>query len=538
MGKLSAHAFQKELAKFASEQRRLIETECSGFDADPAASAIRRERVVTGDYQFFVETYFPHYTKGNPPSLFHKYLFKRFPFALDAQEGINDVIAAPRGEAKSTLLTQLGTLYAVVTGRKQYIGIIMDSFDQAAMMLEAVKAELEANPRLAQDFPEACGAGRVWQTGVVVTKNNRKIQAAGSGKRLRGWRHGPHRPDLVFLDDIENDENVRKKEQRDKTERWVLKAVMNLGPPDGMMDVFYVGTVLHYDSVLNRFLKRPTWHRRVFKAVLRMPDNMKLWDEWEAVLQNESKEAALNFYQKNKRKMDKGAEVSWPDVRPIYRLMLIRANDHHSFDCEYQNDPTDEENAPFKDIQYWFEIKRHWVYYGAVDPSLGKANKSRDPSAILVGAIDRSTGVLDVVEANIKRRVPDKIIEDIIAFQREYTCMVWAFESVQFQEFLRTELVKRSAIIRVPVPARPVIPHTDKALRIESLQPHIANSLIRLHQSQKTLIEQLKHWPEAAHDDGPDALEMLWKVAISGAGGIPKAHGAERTDGVDMAGYE
>jgi predicted phage terminase large subunit-like protein len=91
-------------------------------------------------------------------------------------------------------------------------------------------------------------------------------------------------------------------------------------------------------------------------------------------------------------------------------------------------------------------------------------------------------------------------------------------ETVQFQEFLKTELVKRSAAQGVPVPARGVQPIADKLLRIESLQPHVANGLIRLHPSQVTLIEQLRHFPKADHDDGPDALHMLWMAAQSGAG--------------------
>lgn len=89
---------------------------------------------------------------------------------------------------------------------------------------------------------------------------------------------------------------------------------------------------------------------------------------------------------------------------------------------------------------------------------------------------------------------------------------------MQFQEFFRTELVKRSAAQGVPVPARAVQPIADKLLRIESLQPHMANNLIRLHSSQTTLIEQLRHFPKADHDDGPDALHMLWMAAQSGAG--------------------
>jgi len=39
----------------------------------------------------------------------------------------------------------------------------------------------------------------------------------------------------------------------------------------------------------------------------------------------------------------------------------------------------------------------------------------------------------------------------VIKYQREYHCLCWSFESVQFQEFLRTVLVERSAALGVPV---------------------------------------------------------------------------------------
>jgi len=115
--------------------------------------------------------------------------------------------------------------------------------------------------------------------------------------------------------------------------------------------------------------------------------------------------------------------------------------------------------------------------------------------------------------ANIRRRLPDAIIEDVIALQMRYRCVAWAIEAVQFQEFFRAELVKRSAARGCPVPAWPVTPHTDKTLRIESLQPHVANGLIRFRADHSTLLEQLRHYPAADHDDGPDALHMLWTLA-------------------------
>jgi predicted phage terminase large subunit-like protein len=165
---------------------------------------------------------------------------------------------------------------------------------------------------------------------------------------------------------------------------------------------------------------------------------------------------------------------------------------------------------------------REWIFYGSHDPSLGKNNKSRDPSATLVGGFDRATGKLCVVEAKVARRVPELQISHIIELQRQYRCLVWGIEAVQFQEFFRQVLISESAKQGVPVPAIALNPHTDKALRIESLSPHVNNGLILFHQSHTVLNTQLRHWPEADHDDGPDALHMLWMLALSRAGGIPK----------------
>lgn len=519
--KVSLKAFKASLQDYINELRQTIEAECLGFDADPEAAEARRAQVADAEngYSFFVETYFPHYVRYHSRSQLHDYLFSRLPAIVASADAESDAIAAPRGEAKSTLVSQLFTLWCIIRELKKYPVIIMDSIDQAYPMLEAIKAELEYNPRLKNDYPDICGQGRTWQMGTIVTRNNIKVTVAGSGKKLRGLRHGPYRPDLVVLDDIENDEMVRNPEQREKLHNWLKKTVMPLGEAGGKTDIVYIGTILHYDSVLSRTLNNAMWRTARFKAILQMPANMKLWDEWETLIHNKQIDEAERFYHENEPLMLEGSIVSWA-ARPLLTLMKIRARDgHDTFDSEYQNDPVSGEDAIFAGcITCWSNHLSDWIFYGACDPSLGKQNKTRDPSAILVGGFNRMTGILDVVEADIKRRLPDRIISDVIDYQREYGCLTWAFESIAFQEFLRTELVKRSAILGVPVPAIPVIPNSDKALRIESLQPHMANGLIRLHATQHTLIDQLRHYPKADHDDGPDALHMLWSLAVSRAG--------------------
>ncbi|WP_281660983.1 phage terminase large subunit [Microvirgula aerodenitrificans] len=537
--KLTKNAFLQDLALLAAEYRRQIEAEVDGFDPDPAAQSRRRLQALdpVDGYAFFVTTYFPHYVRHPEQSELHRYLFTRLPAIVDSEKSETDAIAAPRGEAKSTLVTQLFTLWNIVTGRKHFPVIIMDSIDQAYPMLEAIKAELAFNPRLQMDFPEATGQGRVWQAGTIVTANDVKVQVAGSGKKLRGLRHGPWRPDLAVLDDIENDENVRSPEQRDKLDAWLKKTVLPLGGAGAKFDVVYIGTILHYDSVLSRTLSNPLWRSARFKALLHWPDRMDLWERWEELLRNEGPEVADAVYLARQAEMDAGSTVSWA-ARPLLALMKIRARDgRNTFDSEYQNDPVSGDNAPFaKCLNFWVNRLAEWIFYGACDPSMGKAAKGRDPSAVLVGGFNRHTGILDVVEASIKKRLPDRIIEDVIAYQRAYRIVLWGVETVQFQEFFKDELVKRAAKAGIPVPARGIKPTGDKELRIETLQPHMANGLIRLHASQTTLVDQLRHFPMADHDDGPDALHMLWMLATTGFGQIdytpvPRSSGRDDNDG-------
>ncbi|AWD21603.1 phage terminase large subunit [Fuscovulum blasticum] len=517
---VSKKEFRDRLAEMAQEFARNIELSVEAFPSDPAAKAERLRRVsMFGEdgFEFFLKTYLPHYVKGED-SLFHRAIFDLAPKILTANKGLREMLIAPRGSSKSTHISLGFALYCIVLRKTRYCLEVCDVYAQAALLIEAIKAELESNPRLQTDFPEACGKGRVWREGEIVTRQNIRVEGLGAGQKLRGRRHGPHRPDLMFFDDIENDEQVRSPDQRDKLESWINKAALKVGPPDGSMHVLWVNTILHWDAVTVRESKKPAWNVTKFQAIMKWPDRMDLWEEFEELYHNDGEDAARAFYDARVAEMDAGAVVNWPAVQPLAWLMLQRAGGHDSFATEYQNQPISEGN-PFAKLVFWTQPVREWIHFGAIDPSLGKKNKGRDPSAILIGGFDRLSGKMDVVEASIRRRLPDIIISDTIALQREYRCLLWFVESVQFQEFLRTSLMVEAARQGVGISAVPIIPAADKNLRIERLQPPIAAGLIRLNPTQTTLIEQLQQWPNGAHDDGPDTLDMLWQHTLFYAGG-------------------
>lgn len=536
-GQVTNKSFAEQIEALTEEIRLSIESEVTGFKTSVKDTEERKQKAHK-DFGYFFTTYFPHYAT-HEASIAQSELIEELQFVADSPDGESSVNAEPRGEGKSTIGSMAFVIWCVLTDRKKFPIIVMDTYEQAALQLAGIKVEFEENPRLRMDYGKACRPGRVWRENVILTPKNAKIQALGAGQKVRGRKHGKHRPDLFILDDLENDENVVSPEQRNKLERWVDRAVMQAGEPDGSSDVIYFGTVLHYDAVLNRKLNNPMWRSKRHQSIICWPDDTSLWDEWEELYRNEGQKLAKSFYLRNKKAMEKGAVVSWPAARPLYQLMFIRARDgHESFDAEHQNDPVSLGSRTFPTIVFWVNEISDWIYLGACDPSLGKTGKGRDPSAILVGGWDRLNGVLDVVEASIIKRVPSLIIADIIKYQKIYDCARWGFEVVQFQEYMRQQLIAESIKACAPVAASPITQSTDKNLRIEGIEPFVSNGNIRIHPRLKTLDSQMKHHPKADHDDGPDALEMLWRVATTmnslSDGGIATT---PRRGGVRYAGH-
>ena len=101
---LSQKDFRDKFAEMVAEFTQYIELSVEAFPADPAAKAERLRRVKdpkTG-YQFFMETYLPHYVRGEH-SLFHKHIFARVPEILASEKGVKDLFVAPRGASNRSL---------------------------------------------------------------------------------------------------------------------------------------------------------------------------------------------------------------------------------------------------------------------------------------------------------------------------------------------------------------------------------------------------------------------------------------------------
>ena len=518
-----------------------------------STDGVRRDGPITAEeLEHFGLTYLPDYCQLKLSRL-HRELCQEVARVEASPDGERTAIAAPRANAKSTWMSLINPLCKIVRGRKKFIIIISDTSTQANSLLNDIRSELEDNEALARDYPHACGRGPVWRDHFIITRNNVAVLALGSGKRIRGRRHRAARPDEIIIDDLENDENTRNPEQRDKLHDWLNKAVLKAKGVASKCDVWMVGTVMHFDGVLARTMdpqKSPGWRSRKYKAVIRWAARKDLWDEWQALYTDWSKkdedrlEAAQAFLACNREEMLRGTEVLWPEGEPYEVLMRTRVDEGPtSFDSEKQNEPIDPSSCQFPEEWFqWFVEEQDaggewWLrpekgapvkltdcdVFGAVDPSMGKLDKHRDPSAIVAIAAYPSTRIdpngstyqsLWVIDASIVRRHPHVIQSNLFDLHRKRRFARVGVESVQFQE-LFAEHVQAAALEDATIAdlvIRKLRPLGDKILRIQRLGPFIYSGRLKFNRALSELYGQLRYFPQAAHDDGPDAVELCLEV--------------------------
>lgn len=462
----------------------------------------------------FCKIFFPKIFSGEFCE-FHKEVFKSLEdYVINKKDAkAYYVRGAPRGHGKSQIMSFGLPLWAICYGYAKNILIMSDSNEQAMQFIMAIRDELEENEALRDAFGDLTG-DRVWTNIKLQTANKIQIVGKGAGQKLRGIKYKSFRPDIIVVDDLENDENVETESQRMKLLNWFQKALIPCGSTN--VKIIYIGTILNYESLLNKILTQPEysmWDRKRYQAVIKFSTS-PLWEEWESILKDENNSNANNeaykFFLDNKEEMLKDTEILWEGKQEdyYYDLMIMQLMNPDAFDSEYQNDPVSENQRVFKEewFQYWEILPDIREVYISVDPSLAKTNKS-DKSAIIILGRGKDNFIY-VIEADIQRRKPDKIIDDLISKCITYQDLLKkvGIEAVQFQYFFAQECAKRALACNIMIPIEPLQNLSDKELRIKGLVPIIKNGYVKFHRSQKRLIDELRHFPKGS-DDGADALK-------------------------------
>jgi len=481
---------------------------------DSSKKEERRDRQAV-DFHYFRKTYFSHYYSLEGKSKLQEHLEESYYRIIDRLKpyGLRFAIAAPRGFGKSTDASIVFPIWCIVNGYKNFITIFSDAIELAETLVESIKAELEENERLKADFPEATGVGLVWKIGNIVTKNNIKVRAYGSGKRVRGVKHGVFRPDLAIIDELENDTNVRSRIQRNKREEWLDEAIENLGSVDDSMDILYIGTILHRDSVLSRKLKLKFWNPIKFRALITYPTNMDFWDEYTRMYKEEGAEEAHNYYLENKKLMDAGAQLLWESV-DLENLMRKRAKNSRAFQKEQQNNPNSEsqkfDSAKFQKISYTQMPKLNRVY-GFVDVK-GDSDVG-DYFAVVIGGVSDITQKLYVFYSMHKRVKGRAAILEMLKITKQIKMNLLGGDKNGGFHYYRDWFKSEAWQQGIKIPYLKFTHHTDnKEDRMGELEFAIYDDIIFVGDHHE-LFNEMDDFPESDFDDLHDALTGVFDLS-------------------------
>lgn len=143
----------------------------------------------------------------------------------------------------------------------------------------------------------------------------------------------------------------------------------------------------------------------------------------------------------------------------------------------------------------------------SLDPSVGKDRRPGDFAGLLAGKVDR----YNVLWINDPRllRIPLDTLEDLaVAMIREHWPHQFAIETNGFQEAVALNIARKH-------PTAPILAYCStekKEVRIRMLLTALLSShrLRILSTVQgRMLLQQLRDFPLASHDDGPDALALM-----------------------------
>jgi len=147
---------------------------------------------------------------------------------LPERRGEVDVILAPRGAAKSTLVSLVLPIHALLYETEGFIVLISATMRQATKRLSSIKSALLSEGPIKKIFGEKLRR-LTHHSARSIELDGRRLEAYSAGTELRGISCGPWRPTWIILDDVERSERTRVAEHREALADWFREVIENLG---------------------------------------------------------------------------------------------------------------------------------------------------------------------------------------------------------------------------------------------------------------------------------------------------------------------
>ena len=231
--------------------------------------------------KYFASTFFPQ-RFYRPFTKLHDEIFD----VLDDDSIKRAVIVAPRGIGKTTLLSEVYPLKRLLFRDSHYIVSLSANESSATEQTENMKSEIITNDKIISVFGDL-SRGRMGKEEWILNFENgdaSKVMPRGAGQAVRGRRFLHYRPDLILVDDLENDKNIKSEMQRQEKRDWFFSSLQNIVDVygDGWR-IIVVGTIMHEDSLLQTLIESSDWKDIVIPlADENLHSNIPEWksDKW------------------------------------------------------------------------------------------------------------------------------------------------------------------------------------------------------------------------------------------------------------------
>ncbi|MBT7913234.1 hypothetical protein HN588_04930 [Candidatus Bathyarchaeota archaeon] len=448
-------------------------------------------------FKYFCKSFFPAvFYKEFSPDL-HDPIFE----ILDDDSIQTAAIAAPRGIGKTTLVNTIFPIKRMIFQDSHYIIPVSATSDSAVEQSEDIKTQLIESEDIAALFGNFEPEERKDSFGRKewVTAKGTKVMPRGAGQQVRGRKFRSRRPDLILVDDLEDDEGVESEERREKLKKWFFSALLN-SVERGRRDwrVIVVGTILHEDSLLNNLLDEsmyPDW--KTVRLEL-FDDNYKsIWPEH---MTDEDVKKLANSYRRNEM------------LDVLYR--------------EFRNIPVAKENAGFKQ-DYFQEYEESELNLNGnsdvesvvlMDPARTMKTGSANTAIVGVG-VNTRTNEIFVREIIEDQMYPDTLYNETFAMAERLNALVIAPEVTGLHEYitypLRNEMLRLGKFYVIVE----VSPREGKSgpRRSGGMVPMYRNKLVKHSSACSGIIEKyLLQWPRPSKWDVIDALSGIIYVLEEG----------------------
>lgn len=456
----------------------------------------------------FTWVYLSHHFNLEPAD-FHPELIDVF--EDPAQEMVN--IIGFRGSAKSTYGSLAVPLYFALEHKHDFILPVGDTGTQMKLNIANIRYELENNPMILKDYGLAYNPDKNWSDSSLQLNNGVLIMGRSRGQKIRGLKHRQYRPQVIICDDLEDTEWVKKKENRDKTERWLTGEVIP-AQQETKAKLILIGNLVHNNAIMARMeAKKKGDGTPLFKTL-----RFALIDKgghctWRGKYPDD---AAL---QKQKEKV--GSATAWSRE---YLLKIIAEEDQIIKETDISYYPVsmltarDERNG---------RLLLPIVDAGAAQDLAISEKKTADFTAIVRGYM--VTWTLDAGGKVKRLLIRPKPFNKRVDFDGAVAAAKDAMKDMPMGARLWVEdvMYQKAAVQTIKkhgVSVFGVKPVSDKRARLMAASPFIKDGTVMFPETGcEELIEQLVGFGSEEHDDLVDALvylilALINKPSVSGGG--------------------